>query len=228
MHLAVIPDGAGRWAAKRNLPRVNGYLYGTRAITDIIDACDELRLACVSFYVSSAENKKRGAGASLALSSVYADYLENTLLPICKERGYRLFFVGDYQSLTPELMGTISKANAATINNRGMTLAFVFAYNGMDEITKAFNYVFAQKLVNADYTSTTIEEVEQYMYSASLPPVDALIRYGGYKRLSGYLPFRTTYAEMFFLDKLFPDADKGDVYDVMKQYKKIKRNFGNV
>lgn len=228
MHLAIIPDGAGRWASARKLPRVNGYLYGTNAVTDIIDACDELKLSCVSFYVSSAENAKRGTGAALALSSVYVDYLDNVLLPICRERGYRLFFVGDYQSLTPELMRTISQANASTINNRGMTVAFVFAYNGMDEITKAFNYAFAQKLVNADYTPTTISEVEQYMYSASLPPVDALIRYGGYRRLSGYLPFRTTYAELFFNDKLFPDADKGDIYDVVKQFKKIKRNFGGV
>lgn len=226
MHLAIIPDGAGRWAAARKLPRINGYLYGTNAITDIIDACDELKLSCVSFYVSSSENAKRGTAAALALSSVYVDYLDNILLPICRERGYRLFFVGDYQSLTAELMRTISRANSLTINNKGMTVAFVFSYNGMDEITKAFNYVFAQKLVNADYTSTTIEEVEQYMYSASLPEVDALLRYGGHKRLSGFLPFRTTYAELFFSDKNFPDADKGDIYDVIKQFKKIKRNFG--
>ena len=131
MHLAVIMDGGGRYAAKRGLPRVNGYIYGTRAILDIIDACDELSLSCVSFYVSSRENLARGLSESLSVSSVYVDFIEKTLLPICKTRGYKLFFVGDFESLTPELMQTIAKANSQTINNRGLTIAFVFSYNGM-------------------------------------------------------------------------------------------------
>lgn len=221
-------DGGGRYAESRKLPRINGYIYGTRAILDIIDACDEQKLSCVSFYVSSKENLSRGIAEKLAISSVYVDFIQNTLLPICVTRGYKLFFVGDYEQLTPELMATIAKANSATINNRGLTIAFVFAYNGMEEVTKAFNYVFEKKLINMSYTPATIAEVEQYMYSAALPPVDALIRFGGQRRLSGFLPFATTYAELFFSDKLFPEADKGDIYDVIKQYKKIKRKFGEI
>ena len=77
-------------------------------------------------------------------------------------------------------------------------------------------------------TPVTTQEVQQYMYSASLPPVDCLIRYGGAHRLSGFLPYSTAYAELFFLDKLFPDADKGDIYDIIKKYKKIKRKFGKI
>lgn len=227
-HLAVIPDGGGRWATARKLPHVNGYLYGMRAVSDIIDAADELKIGCVSFYVSSMENYKRGDSLILALSSVYVDYIVKTLLPVSIARNYKLFFVGDYARLTPELMSCISRANAATINNTGMTVAFVFAYNGMEEVTKAFNYVFKQKLINANYTEATIAEVEPYMYSASLPPVDAVLRYGNCRRLSGFLPFRCTYAELFFSEKLFPDADKGDIYDLVKEYKKIKRNFGDL
>ncbi len=228
MHLSVIMDGGGRYATKRGLPRINGYIYGTRAILDIIDACDELSLSCVSFYVSSRENLARGISENLAVSSVYVEFIEKKLLPICITRGYKLFFVGDFESLTPELMQTIAKANSQTLNNRGLTIAFVFSYNGMQEVTKAFNYVFNQKLINGVFTPVTIPEVQQYMYSASLPPVDALIRYGGYKRLSGFLPFSIAYAELFFNDKLFPEADKGDIYDLMKEYKKIKRNFGEI
>ncbi len=228
MHLAVIMDGGGRYAQKRGLPRFNGYVAGTPAILDIIDACDELSLSCVSFYVSSKENLARGISESLAISSVYVEFIENTLLPICKTRGYKLFFVGDFESLTPELMQTIAKANAQTINNRGLTIAFVFSYNGMQEVTKAFNYVFNQKLINGVFTPVTIPEVQQYMYSASLPPVDALIRYGGQRRISGFLPFSIAYAELFFSDKLFPEADKGDIYDLIKEYKKIKRKFGEI
>lgn len=228
MHLAVIMDGGGRYAEKRGLPRYNGYKYGTRAILDIIDASDELSLSCVSFYVSSKENLARGISENLAISSVYVDFIEKTLLPICKTRGYKLFFVGDFEALTPELMYTISKANSQTINNNGLTIAFVFSYNGMQEVTNAFNHVFNQKLISGIFTPVTIPEVQQQMYSASLPPVDALIRYGGYRRLSGYLPFSVQYAELFFNDKLFPEADKGDIYDVIKEYKKIKRKFGEI
>ncbi len=228
MHLAVIMDGGGRYAQKRKLPRINGYIDGTRSILDIIDACDELSVSCVSFYVSSKENLARGISESLAVSSVYVDFIEKTLLPICKTRGYKLFFVGDFESLTPELMATIANANSQTINNRGLTVAFVFAYNGMQEVTKAFNYVFNQKLISGIFTPVTIPEVQQYMYSASLPPVDALLRYGGQRRVSGFLPFSIAYAELFFSDKLFPEADKGDVYDLMKEYKKIKRTFGEI
>lgn len=228
MHLSIIMDGGGRYAQKRGLPRVNGYIYGTRAILDIIDACDEIRISHLSFYVSSRENLARGLGEALAVSSVYVDFIENDLLPICKTRGYKLFFVGDFEALTPELMSTIANANAQTINNKGLTIAFVFAYNGMQEVTDAFNQVFKQKLISGVLTPVTIQEVQQYMYSASLPPVDCIIRYGGARRLSGFLPYSTAYAEMFFLDKLFPDADKGDVYDVIKEYKKIKRKFGKI
>lgn len=228
MHLAVIMDGGGRYAEKRGLPRINGYMYGTRSILDIIDACDELSISCVSFYVSSKENLARGISENLAVSAVYVEFIEKTLLPICITRGYKLFFVGDFESLTPELMQTISKANSQTINNRGLTIAFVFSYNGMQEVTKAFNYVFNQKLISGIFNPVTIPEVEQYMYSASLPPVDALLRYGGRRRLSGYLPFSVQYAELFFSDKLFPEADKGDIYDLIKEYKKIKRTFGEI
>lgn len=228
MHLAVIMDGGGRYAEKRGLPRINGYMYGTRSILDIVDACDELSISCVSFYVSSKENLARGISENLAVSAVYVEFIEKTLLPICITRGYKLFFVGDFESLTPELMQTISKANSQTINNRGLTIAFVFSYNGMQEVTKAFNYVFNQKLISGIFTPVTIPEVEQYMYSASLPPVDALLRYGGRRRLSGYLPFSVQYAELFFSDKLFPEADKGDIYDLIKEYKKIKRTFGEI
>ena len=228
MHLAVIMDGGGRYAAKRGLPRVNGYIYGTRAILDIIDACDELSLSCVSFYVSSRENLARGLSESLSVSSVYVDFIEKTLLPICKTRGYKLFFVGDFESLTPELMQTIAKANSQTINNRGLTIAFVFSYNGMQEVTKAFNYVFNQKLINGVFTPVTIPEVQQYMYSASLPPVDALIRYGGYKRLSGYLPFSIAYAELFFTEKLWPDLKEQDVDEIIENFKTRSRRYGGV
>ncbi|MBR3685455.1 MAG: di-trans,poly-cis-decaprenylcistransferase [Clostridia bacterium] len=228
MHLSVIMDGGGRYAASKGLLRFNGYIFGTRAILDIIDASDENRVSHLSFYVSSKENLTRGIGEKLAISSVYVDFIQNTLLPICKTRGYKLFFVGDFEALTPELMSTIASANAQTINNRGMTIAFVFAYNGMQEVTDAFNQVFKQKLISGVLTPVTTQEVQQYMYSASLPPVDCLIRYGGAHRLSGFLPYSTAYAELFFLDKLFPDADKGDIYDIIKKYKKIKRKFGKI
>ena len=228
MHLSIIMDGGGRYATARKLPRVNGYIYGTRSILDIIDACDELKISHLSFYVSSRENLARGIGEKLAISSVYVDFIENTLLPIYKTRNYKLFFVGDFEALTPELMSTIAKANSQTINNRGLTIAFVFAYNGMQEVTDAFNQVFKQKLISGVLTPVTIQEVQQYMYSASLPAVDCLIRYGGARRLSGFLPYSTAYAEIFFLDKLFPEADKGDIYDVIKEYKKIKRKFGKI
>ncbi len=228
MHLAVIMDGGGRYASQRKLPRINGYIYGTHAILDIVDACDEQNVSCVSFYVSSKENLARGIGEKLAISSVYVDFIEKTLLPVCKSRGYKLFFVGDFEALTPELMATIAMANAKTLNNKGMTIAFVFAYNGMQEVASAFNSVFKQKLINGVYSPVTIPEVEDVMYSASLPPVDALVRYGGARRLSGFLPFSVAYAELFFLDKLFPEANKGDIYGILKEYRKITRKFGEI
>ena len=227
-HLAIIADGGGRWAYERGLPRVNGYVYGTLAMTDIIDAADELGVDFVTFYASSLENVRRGEAFSLSLSSVYVEYFTKTLLPIAETRGYRLLFVGDFKKLTPELMSCISTVNSKTINNHGMTVAFVFAYDEMEEVTAAFNYVFNQKLLNADYTEATIEEVERYMYSAALPPVDAVLRYGGQRRLSGFLPHRTAYAELFFLDKPFPDAQKGDIYALVKDFSRIKRKFGRI
>ncbi len=226
-HLGIIPDGAGRWAENRKLPRVNGYYFGTEVMSDLIDAADELGIDCLSFYCSSIENiRKRGEAFALSLSSVYVDFFNKILKPMSVSRGYKVCFAGDFKKLTPELMSCISNLNALTINNSKMTVAFVFAYDGMEEIKEAFNYVFQQKLLNADYTEATIDEVQRYMYSAALPPLDAVLRYGGANRLSGYLPFSAAYAELYFSDKLFPDADKGDIYEVVKKFKRSKRNFG--
>ena len=226
-HLGIIPDGAGRWASGKGLPRVNGYFFGTKVISELIDAADELNIECLSFYCASVENiQKRGEAFSLSLSSVYVEYFLETLKPMALSRGYKVCFAGDFDKLSPELMSCIADLNARTINNIKMTIAFVFAYDGMEEVKEAFNYVFRQKLLNADYTEATIEEVERYMYSAALPPLDAVLRYGGVRRLSGFLPFSSVYAELFFTDKLFPDGDKGDIYDIVKKFRRVKRNFG--
>ena len=121
-HLAIIMDGNGRWATERGLPRLSGHAEGAKRVLDAIEVADALGIKYLSLYAFSNENFKRNIGEVMGIFGIIADFLLNTLIPIVKQRGYSLRFIGNLSSLSPELLSAISQANVAGLNNSGMKI----------------------------------------------------------------------------------------------------------
>lgn len=227
-HLGIIIDGNGRWAVSRGQERLSGHAEGAKAVARAIEAALECRLECVTFYAFSTENFKRGAQETLGIFSILAGFLENTLLPLVEAKKLRVRFIGDLRRLTPELLEIVSRVNVAGLNNNGMTVVIALGYGGREEIASAFNMILERRLINLDASPVTYEEISRYLYTAGLPEPDAIVRFGGYRRLSNFLPLQSAYAELFFVEKLWPDFQKEDLYKICADYRKIKRNFGDL
>lgn len=227
-HIAVIMDGNGRWATEKGLPRLSGHVAAKDAVLQLIEAADELKISVISLYAFSEDNFKRDNSEILGIFGIISDFLITTLIPMANARNYKLMFIGNLSKVPSDLLVNISKANQKTINNSGMKIIIAIAYSGREEIVRAFNLMLEQKLINADYSPVFGEDVEKYLYTATVPDPDAIVRYGGYMRLSDFMPYQGCYSELFFLDKFFPDASKHDIYEIVKNFKKIQRNFGDI
>lgn len=227
-HLAVIMDGNGRWAQERGLPRLNGHTEATKAVTELIDAADEVGVNFLSLYAFSVDNFKRDLTEVYGIFGIINDYILKTLIPMVRARDFRLMFIGDLQRLPQELLTTIAKANQIALNNKGMLIILAIAYSGREELMRAFNLILEEKLNNGDYSPIGKQEIEKRLYTAIIPDPDAIVRYGGQNRLSDLYPYQSIYSELFFIDKLFPDASREDVFKIKNQFSLIKRKFGNV
>ncbi|OQC16489.1 MAG: Ditrans,polycis-undecaprenyl-diphosphate synthase ((2E,6E)-farnesyl-diphosphate specific) [Firmicutes bacterium ADurb.Bin080] len=227
-HISIIMDGNGRWASQKGMPRLSGHLAAKEAVREMIDAADELKIPVLSLYAFSEDNFKRDASEVLGILGIISDFISQYLIPLATNRNYKLVFIGNLSLLPDPLLGTISMANKGTINNKGMKIIIAIAYSGRAEITYAFNTILENKLINADYSPIDKSDIVRVLYTATVPDPDIIIRYGGQKRLSDFMPYQSAYSELFFLDKMFPDANKKDIYEIFNDYKKIKRNFGDV
>lgn len=227
-HLGIIMDGNGRWASQRGLPRLTGHENGAKALMEIIDAADEQRISILSLYAFSLDNFKRDSSEVFGILGIISDFLTKTLIPLAKSRNYKLMFIGDFTKLPSDLMLSVAKANQTTINNTGMKIIIAIAYSGRLEIKDAFNLILEEKLNNGDYSPISQEDIEKHLYTSTIENPDAILRYGGEKRLSDFMLYQSAYSEFFFQDKMFPDATKKDIYTIVNEYKKIKRNFGEI
>jgi undecaprenyl diphosphate synthase len=221
-------DGNGRWAEGRGLDRLSGHAAGAEAVLKAIEASSELGIEYLSLYAFSLDNFKRPKREIFGIFGIIADFLEEKLIPLVKAKNYRLRFIGDLQSLPPDLLGSVSKANVAGLNNSGMTIIIALGYSGRAEIAAAFNYILERRVLDSDMSPVTYEEIERSLSTAMLPDPDAVVRYGGYQRLSDFLPLQTVYSELFFLDKLWPDFEKRDLYEISGKFERIRRNYGNI
>ncbi|HQC54192.1 MAG TPA: polyprenyl diphosphate synthase [Clostridia bacterium] len=227
-HLAIIMDGNGRWAQAQGLPRLSGHKAAVNVITEIIDAADELEVKVLSLYAFSLDNFKRDVSEVYGILGIINDYIESELIPLVRTRGYKLMFIGELNRLPQELLTTISKAYQIGVNNKGMQIVIAIAYSGREEIVKAFNLLLEEKINNGDYTPINRKELSNRLYTTTIPDPDAIVRYGGHKRLSDFLTYQSVYSELFFLEKNFPDATREDIFIIKEKFLKIKRNFGEI
>ena len=222
-HIAFIMDGNGRWATKRGLPREFGHRKGAQTFKTVLEYCGELGIKATTFYVFSTENWKRPKKEVDALMTLLDEYLDECKKNILnKYDDIRFIFLGDKTPFTPALREKMEKIEEDTKNNSRI-INLAINYGGRDEIVYACN-----KLIAKGYQKVTEDDISGAIYTAESPQVDMIVRTGGDLRISNFLLWDSAYAELYFIDKLWPDLGKKDIDKVIKEFNGRNRRFGGV
>ncbi len=227
-HLAIIIDGNGRWAEKQGLNRIYGHEKGAFALERALVDLKNLDIETLSVYAFSTENSHRSPKEVSNLMGVIAYFFNNNIGKIINKNNYRVRFIGDLQKLPQEVLAAVANLNASALNNTGKLIVFALNYGGVNEVCRAFDKLYAEKLFFKDDLPITEKQLYAALDTANIDLPDAVLRYGGHKRLSNFLPLQSVYSELFFTDKLWPDYEKNDIEEIIKQYTTIKRNFGGI
>jgi undecaprenyl diphosphate synthase len=223
-HIAIVPDGNGRWAERRGLPRLSGHQVGAENMHRMVDYLNEYPIKYVTLYGFSTENWSRPKEEVEGLFQILADFIANTTSDI-HSKGVRLRHVGRIGELPEDLQEAITGAVELTKNNTGMTLNVAFNYGARAEILDAVRGIIANGTKPEDINE---ELFNNHLYTAGVPDVDLLIRTGDELRLSNFLIWQTTYSEYHFTRVLWPDFGKKDIDKALLSYSRRKRRFGGL
>lgn len=212
-HIGFIMDGNGRWAQARSMPRSEGYAHGLVALYKVAKRCSELGVEAVSVYAFSTENNARPLDEIDAIAKVVQKF------NLSYDGNYKISYMGDIASLPDSLANSIETVEQNTADNDGMWLNIAFNYGGRADIIHAAKVTY-------DHGEFIEDTFESHLSSAHLPPLDAVVRTGGEKRLSNFMLYESAYAELIFLDKLWPDMQESDVDDIIAEFENRNRKFG--
>jgi undecaprenyl diphosphate synthase len=225
-HVAIIMDGNGRWAAQRGLPRAAGHKAGAEAVRRAMQAAADHGVEVLTLYAFSSENWRRSPEEVSDLTALMRYYLERELDTLHKE-GVRLALIGDYSAFGPALVERLERAVEHTANNQRLTLVVALNYGSRAEIAAAARTLATQAaggtIVPADIDEASIAAELQ---THGLPDLDLLIRTSGELRLSNFLLWQAAYAELMFLDILWPDFDEQGFADALARFASRQRRFG--
>lgn len=227
-HIAFIMDGNGRWAKERGLPRVSGHRAGVSRIKEIIKASVELEIKVVTFFAFSHENWKRPRKEISVLMRFLNDFLDHEIQELHK-RNARFMVIGRDKPLSKYLHDKISDAENLTKNNNGLITVFALNYGARQEIVDAIKRL-TDAVIKGDIEVGDLNEeiFSRYLYTAGLPDPDLLIRTSGEMRLSNFLLWQLSYAELYFPNKYWPDFGKEDLENAIKVYQNRERRFGKI
>ena len=225
-HVAIIMDGNGRWAKARGLPRAAGHRAGAEAVRRALQAAADQGVEVLTIYAFSSENWRRSDEEVSDLTALMRFYLERELKTLEKER-VRLKLIGDYAAFGPELVSRLDKAVERTAGNTRLTLVIALNYGSRAEIAAAARKL-AKLAVAGELAVEDIDEqrIEGELQTHDLPPLDLLIRTSGEVRLSNFLLWQAAYAELLFLDIMWPDFDEEVFADALGQFAARQRRFG--
>jgi undecaprenyl diphosphate synthase len=225
-HVAIIMDGNGRWAQQRGLPRAAGHRAGAEAVRRALQAAADHGVEVLTIYAFSSENWRRSAEEISDLTALMRFYLERELKTLEKER-VRLKLIGDYSAFGPELVERLERAVNRTANNDRLTLVIALNYGSRAEIAAAARKLGA-RVAAGELQAGEIDEqaVEAELQTRDLPELDLLIRTSGEVRLSNFLLWQAAYAELLFLDTLWPDFDEQAFADALDRFAARQRRFG--
>lgn len=223
-HLAIVPDGNGRWAEKRSLPRLTGHHAGAANMHRMVQYLNQYPIGFVTLYGFSTENWARPDAEVSGLFELLVAFIRSYLGEM-HEKGIRLRHIGRLRQLPDELQTVIENAANTTKDNTRMTLNVAFNYGGRPEIVDATRRIVAEGISPEDITEETFA---RYLYTTDSPDVDLLIRTGDETRLSNFLLWQTAYSEYHFTKVLWPDFRKRDLDRALLSYSKRKRRFGGL
>ena len=225
-HVAIIMDGNGRWAAKRGLPRVAGHRAGAEAVRKILKAAVKEGVEVLTIYAFSSENWRRSEAEVSDLKGLLGYYLERELDELSRQ-GVRLKLIGDPKAFGPQLLGRLQRAVERTAENDRLTLVVALNYGGRSEIAAAARKL-ASRAVAGELDAEQIDEASlgAELMTSDLPELDLMIRTSGEKRLSNFLLWQAAYAELIFVDTLWPDFDEAAFRAAIEEYAGRQRRFG--
>ena len=225
-HIAIIMDGNGRWAKKRNKSRDYGHKEGKKSVKKIVKVCDESGIKNLTLFAFSTENWNRPKLEIKILMKLLLTSLNEELETLTKNN-IRFKTIGNLEKLPKRLLSYLSKVTEKTQNNNKMTLTLALSYGAREEIVDAMQAI-GDKVKNNLISLKNIDEsvINQHLYTHYLPDVDLLIRTSGEKRISNFLLWQIAYAELYFTEKLWPDFSKEDLYEAIVNYQQRERRFG--
>lgn len=227
-HVGIIMDGNGRWAKKRGLPRSAGHKVGADTFRKITKYCSKIGIKYLTVYAFSTENWRRPAEEVDFLMGLFEQYLKEALRDF-QEENIRVIFLGDKSAFSPKLRSLIEEVEQVSRGKTGMTLNIAMNYGGRDEVLKAVREL-AEDVKAGDLLPEAIDtqELEKRLYTATQPDPDLIIRPSGEYRLSNFLLWQGAYAELVFLDVLWPDFKERDLERALDEYAARNRRFGGV
>jgi undecaprenyl diphosphate synthase len=225
-HIAIIMDGNGRWAKKKNLSRISGHIKGVNAVREIVTACRELGIKVLTLYAFSIENWKRPKDEVTALMELLKEYLLKEGEEMI-QNNIRLSAIGRLEDLPLEVRKTLNETKKKTERCDGMVLNLALSYGGRSEI------VHATQAIVSDFQKGKINQEEinlqcfsQYLWTRGIPDPDLLIRTSGEFRISNFLLWQIAYTELYVTETLWPDFDRKELLKAIADYQSRERRFG--
>ena len=221
-HIAIIMDGNGRWGLKKYNDRNKGHYYGLQNINKVINNCIKLNIKYLTLYTFSTENWNRPKKEIEYLFFLFKFFYQKNFNKINKNN-IRIKFIGDLKNIPADLKVIIKKIQEKTKNNNRITVVFAFNYGAKSELINAFKKIHKNK-----NNKITEESISNNLYTKNIPDPDILVRTGGEKRLSNFLLWQLSYAELFFIEKSWPDFNFLDLKKIVNKFSGIKRRFGGL
>ena len=217
-HVAFIMDGNGRWGIKKGKGRNFGHLQGIETVKKIVKSSIKLQIPIITFFVFSSENWRRPKKEINFLFKLIKNYFSKEIKNILKQ-DLRINIFVNIQKLPSEIKNTLNQTINLTKKNKRILINLAINYGSKDEILNAAGKIGKKP---------TIKNFERNLYTKNIPDPDILVRTGGHKRLSNFMLWQLAYTELFFLNKLWPEFNAKDLNKIIREYKKIKRNFGEI
>jgi undecaprenyl diphosphate synthase len=227
-HVAIIMDGNGRWAQQRGLPRIEGHSRGVKSVRSTIEECCRLGIGQLTLYCLSVDNWKRPQAELDFLMTLLHRYLLAERDEIM-EQNIRFTTLGRREGLPAQVLREIDENVHLSQNNTGMILALAINYGGRTELVDAFRTLAARvcagRFAPEDIDETTVSDT---LYTAGMPDPDLLIRTAGEMRVSNFLLWQISYAELWVTDKYWPDFDPATLHQALREYAARTRRFGGL
>ena len=227
-HVAIIMDGNGRWAKMRGLPRHEGHKQGLKTLRKLLREVNDYEIDYLTLFSFSIDNWKRPKSETAKLMDLLRKFILNDLSELHKNN-VRVRVIGSRENIPKSVINLIDSAEALTINNKGLYLQIAFNYSGRDEILNAVKNI--GKSISGgiiDPIKINQEIFESYLFTSGVPDPDLIIRSGSERRISNFLLWQLSYAEVYFEDCLWPDFDKENLDNAIKDFMERSRRYGNV